>query len=141
MNLDSDNPNDAWLSFAKMTAKSLVKLENKGPSEASVMFLTALEDLLDGLHSCPPGMVSACLHVANPKEHCPQGIGAKIAGLEPQFSIDDSSLFMGTPEDVREATLATINEAWEYMARSIDIWHDMLSEIEDETEKRRSRHS
>lgn len=135
MDLDSDNQDDSWIQFAKMTAKSLLHLEKNRPSEASVMFLTAVEDLLDAVHSCPPGMVNAHLCVPKPKEHCPNGVGEKIAAIEPEFSVDDSSIVMGAPKEVRDATLNTIQEAWAYMARSLELWKQYLSEIEEERDK------
>ena len=131
----SDEEKKHWLKFAELTAKSLSKLERKSPSECAVMFLTALETLLEDVHDCPPGMISAHLQVPKPTEVHPGGIGQKIAQLEPVFSIDGAADLYGCPQEVQNRTVETIQQGWDYLDVSLLVWRQKLSEIEDMEEK------
>ena len=124
-----------WTNFALSAAKCLVKLENKVPSEGAVMFLTAMETLLEDVHNCPPGMIGAHLHVERTEDVHPDGIGQHIAKLEPVFFIDEAAELYGCPDEIRKETLQTIQEAWHYIASSLVLWKEVLSEIEKEEDK------
>ncbi len=126
---------DCWFDFAKGVANALGGLEENKIGKASVILLGAIENLIDQVHNCPPGMIG--LHwTLRPVPGRTTSV-AEMAEGEPIFHIDPAADLMDVPPGTQEETLKTIRESWSYVETSLAIWSEHLSEVEEEDRPRR----